>query len=158
MCHPRHLKYLLFSSLGVMPRVSTVLHLSVAHNDDIIRHLVNCDENYKFVVYSDSILQEFIVNKVIVISYPETMRKLHAWRTGFNRVLKRSASITYSWVSYEILVLVQLSSEMICLDMLHLSCSSYHRLQLVCHESQFHLHHFGSAMTFKADSPITILT
>ena len=44
MCHPRHLIYLLFPSLGVMLRVSTTLHLPVAH--DITRQLANCDENY----------------------------------------------------------------------------------------------------------------
>jgi len=39
-----------------MPRMSTVLHLPVAHNDDITRHLANCDKNYKFVAYPYSIL------------------------------------------------------------------------------------------------------
>ena len=34
-------------------------------------------------------------NKVIVTSHPEAMRKLHAWRTDFDRILKRSASIAY---------------------------------------------------------------
>jgi len=31
VCHPRYPIYLIFSSLGVMPRVPIVLHLSVAH-------------------------------------------------------------------------------------------------------------------------------
>ena len=46
-CHSRHLIYLLFLLLGVMSRVSTALHLHVAH-DDITKQLANCDENYKF--------------------------------------------------------------------------------------------------------------
>jgi len=53
--HPRHLIHLLVSSLGVMPRVPTALHLRVIHDDDITRHLTNCDENYKFIVYPYSI-------------------------------------------------------------------------------------------------------
>ena len=95
MYHPRHPIYLLFSSLGVMPRVSTALHLSLVH-DEITRHLANCDENYKFIAYPYSILQEFAVhNKVIVTNHTETVRKLHTWRTCSDRVLKRSASVTY---------------------------------------------------------------
>jgi len=39
-----------------MPRVPTALHLSIAHDDDITRHLAKCDENYKFAAYSYSIL------------------------------------------------------------------------------------------------------
>jgi len=31
----------------------------------------------------------------MVISHPETVRKLHAWHTDFGRILKRSAFITY---------------------------------------------------------------
>ena len=37
VCHPRDHIYLLFSSLGVMLRVPTALHLHVTHDDDIIR-------------------------------------------------------------------------------------------------------------------------
>jgi len=39
--HPRHPIYLLVSSLEVMLRVPTALHLLVAYDDDIIRHLIN---------------------------------------------------------------------------------------------------------------------
>ena len=96
MCHPRHLIYLFILSLGVMCRVSTVSHLHVAHDDDITTHLANCDENYKFAAYTYSILQKFAIdNKVIVRSHSETMRKLHVWRTSFDKVMKRSASISY---------------------------------------------------------------
>ena len=56
VCHPKHPIYLLFPSLGVMPRILTALHLSFAHDDDITRQLANCDENYKFVAYPYSIL------------------------------------------------------------------------------------------------------
>ena len=37
VCHLGHLIYLFFLSLGVMLRVSTVLHLFVAYDDDITR-------------------------------------------------------------------------------------------------------------------------
>ena len=49
VCHPRHPIYLFFSSIGVMPRVPTVLHFPITHNDDITRQLANCDKNYKFI-------------------------------------------------------------------------------------------------------------
>ena len=95
MCHPRHHIYLLFPSLGVMSRVLIALHLPIAHDDDITRQLANCDEKYKFFVYPYSILQEFTVDsEVIVTSHFEITRKLHAWCTCPNRVLKMSTSIT----------------------------------------------------------------
>ena len=77
----------LFSSLRVMPRVPTILHLLVAHDDDSTRYLANCDENYKFDAYPYSTLQEFAVdNTLIVTSHPKTARKLHAWRKGSNKL------------------------------------------------------------------------
>ena len=43
-----------------------------------------------------TILQEFAVdNKVMVTSHHEAIKKLHAWRTNFDRILKRSTSIVY---------------------------------------------------------------
>jgi len=39
-----------------MPRVPAALHLPVAHDDAITRHLANCDKNYKFAAYQYSIL------------------------------------------------------------------------------------------------------
>jgi len=96
MCNLRHPIYLIFSSLGVMPRVPIALYLPIAHDDDITRYLANCDENYKFAAYSYSILQEFTVdNKVIVTSHSENIKKLHARCIDSDRVLKRSASVTY---------------------------------------------------------------
>ena len=81
-----------------MLRVPTALHLPIVHDDDITRHLANCDKNYKFAAYQYSILQEFVLdNKVIVTRYLETVRKLHIWRTGSDRILKRSASVTYEF-------------------------------------------------------------
>jgi len=47
LCHPRHSIYLIFSSLGVMPRVPTALHLPVTH--DIIKKLANCKETINFM-------------------------------------------------------------------------------------------------------------
>ena len=87
VCHLRYPICVIFSSLGVMLRMPTTLHLLVAH-DNITRQLANCNENYKFFVYSYSMLQEFIVdNEVIVISRPKIVRKSHTWHTGFPRVL-----------------------------------------------------------------------
>ena len=41
-------------------------------------------------------MQEFTVdNKIIVTIHSEILRKLHAWHTDFERVLKRIVSITY---------------------------------------------------------------
>ena len=55
-----------------------------------------CNDTYKFVAYPYSILQKFAVdNKVMVTSHLEAVRKLHAWRTDFDRILKRSAFIAY---------------------------------------------------------------
>jgi len=71
------------------------LHLLVAHIDDITRLIAICNDTYKFVAYSYSSLQKFIVdNKMMVTSYSEVVRKLHAWHTDFDRILK-SASIAY---------------------------------------------------------------
>jgi len=96
VCHLKHPIYLILPSLGVMPRVPTALHLPVAHIDNITRQIAICNDTYKFVVYLYSILQEFTVdNKVMVTSHPEAVRKLHAWRTDFDKILKRSAFIAY---------------------------------------------------------------
>jgi len=63
-----------------MPRVSTVLHLPVAHDDNLTIQIAICNDNYKFAAYLYSIVHEFAIdNKVIVTSYSETVRKLHAW-------------------------------------------------------------------------------
>ena len=81
---------LFFSSLGIMFRVHTALRLHVAHIDDITRPIAICNNTYKFDAYPYSILQEFAVdNKVMVTSHPKAVRKWHAWRTDFNRILKK---------------------------------------------------------------------
>jgi len=78
MCFPRYLIYLIFPSLRVMLRVSTVLHLLIARDDNITRHIAVYNDNYKFTAYSYSILQKFTIdNNVIVTSHSETVRKLH---------------------------------------------------------------------------------
>ena len=38
VCPPRHPRYIIFSFLGIMPRVSTELHLHVVHINDITRY------------------------------------------------------------------------------------------------------------------------
>jgi len=93
---PRHPKYIIFLSLGSMPIVPTALHLAFAHIDDITKPITIYNDIYKFAAYPYSTLQEFAVdNKVTVTSHPEAVRKLHAWRTDFDKILKRSAAITY---------------------------------------------------------------
>ena len=39
VCHPSHSIYLIFPSLGVMPRVPTALHLPITQDDEITRQL-----------------------------------------------------------------------------------------------------------------------
>jgi len=55
VCPFRHVISLILSSLGVMPRIPTALHLSVAHIDDITRLIVICNDTYKFTAYTYSI-------------------------------------------------------------------------------------------------------
>ena len=81
---PRHHMYSLSLPSGIMPKVSITLHLRVAF-DDITRQLVNCNNNNKFFACPYSVLHEL---------HSEIARKLHAWRTYPDRVLKRSASST----------------------------------------------------------------
>jgi len=78
MCVILGISYIfLFPLLGVIPSVSTVLHLLITY-DDFNRHLTNCDKNYKFSVYPYNMLQEFIIDsEVIVTSHPEIVRKSH---------------------------------------------------------------------------------
>jgi len=49
-----------------------------------------------------------------------------------------------SWISHETLVSVRCSVERVRLFLLHVPFQIYHRLQLICHEGQSHLHHRGS--------------
>jgi len=68
----------------------------VAHDDNLTRQIAICNDSYKFTAFLYNILQEFTIdNKVIVTSHSETVRKLHDWRTNFEMILKRIASITY---------------------------------------------------------------
>jgi len=95
VCPPKHPIYIIFSSLGIMPRVFIASHFPVAH-DNLTRQIAICNDKYKFVAYSYSILQEFAVdNKMVVTSHSETVRKLHAWRTNSKMILKKIVSITY---------------------------------------------------------------
>ena len=60
----------ILGSLKVMPRVSTALHLPVAH-DNITRQLSKDKDNYKLYACPYSILHEFTVgNEVMVTSHP----------------------------------------------------------------------------------------
>jgi len=78
-CPPKQPKYILFLSLGIVPRVPTALHLSVALIDNITRPITIFNDTYKFVAYPYSIWQKFAVdNEVMVTSHPETVRKWHA--------------------------------------------------------------------------------
>jgi len=74
---------------GVMPRVSTALHLSVTF-DNIIGQLANCNEKCKFSACPYNVLQDFTVDsEVTKTSHSKIARKLHAWCTCPDRVLKR---------------------------------------------------------------------
>ena len=55
VCHPRHHISLILSSLGVMPRVPTALHLPVAHID-ITGQITICNDTYKFAAHPYNIL------------------------------------------------------------------------------------------------------
>jgi len=92
--HLEHCIYLILPSLRVMSRVPTALHLPVAYIDDITMPIAIYNDTYKFITYPYSFLQKFAVDsKVMITNHPETVRKLHVWRTYFDRILKRSASI-----------------------------------------------------------------
>ena len=92
VCHSKHHIYLILSSLGVLLRMPTALHLPVVHNDNITRLKEIYNDTDKLVAYSYSILQKFAVdNKVVVTSHPEAVRKLHAWRADFDKILSASA-------------------------------------------------------------------
>jgi len=107
VCPLRYHINLILPSLGVMLRVSTAIYLPVAYIDDITSPIAIYNDTYKFAAYSYSILQEFTVDsKLMVMSHPEAVRKLHALRTYFDRILKRSASITYKLNTHGILVSV----------------------------------------------------
>ena len=87
VCPLRHVISLILSSLGVVPRIPTTLHLPVAHIDDITRSIAICNDTYKFAANPYNILQEFIVdNKAIVTSHAEVAKKLNAWCTDFDRI------------------------------------------------------------------------
>ena len=78
VCYSRHSIYPIFSSLCVIPRVLTALHLLIAHDDDITRQLVNCDDKYKFSVYPYSMLQKFAIDsELIIMSHLGIVRKSH---------------------------------------------------------------------------------
>ena len=79
-----------------MPRVPIALCFLVAHIDDITRSVAICNDTYIFVAYPYSIKEEFTVdNKVMITSHHEAVRKLHAWRTDFDIIPKRSDFIAY---------------------------------------------------------------
>ena len=75
--------------------VPTALYLPVTYDDDITSQLTNCDGNYKFSVYPYTMLQEFVIDSVVIVTgHHEIMRKSRAWNTSFSRVLKRFALMT----------------------------------------------------------------
>jgi len=57
--------------------------------------------DYKFIAYSQTILQKFAVNYEVMVMIrferplPQTVRKLHAQHTGSYRVLRKISSIAY---------------------------------------------------------------
>jgi len=95
VCPLRQPKYILFSSLGIMPRVSTTLNLPIAHIDT--RPIAICTDTYKFVAYPYSIWQKFTIdNKVMVTSHFRAVRKLHVWRTDLNTPWDPNTGLVFS--------------------------------------------------------------
>jgi len=141
VCHPRHLIYLILPSLGVMLRVHTALHLPIAHIDNIIRLIAIYNDIYKFAAYPHNILQEFAVDsKLMVLSHPEVVRKLHTWRIDFEKSLRRSASyeLNSRWdsgISYAF------SSDDLSLSSIGAELPFF--LRPIRHRGQLHLHHLG---------------
>ena len=96
VCHLRHVISLILPSLGVMLRIHIALHLLIAHINNITRPITICSDIYKFAANPYGIWQEFAVdNKMMFTSHPVAVRKLHAWRTDFDKALKRVTSVTY---------------------------------------------------------------
>jgi len=70
-------------SLEADPGESVALHLPVAH-DETPRHIVICNDNYKFTAFSHNILQEIaVVNEVTGMFHNEIVMK----RTGSYKIL-----------------------------------------------------------------------
>ena len=79
--------------LGVGPNELVALHLPVAH-DETPKQIAICNNDYKFAVFSYSILQEFVVvNEVTNISHSEIVSMLHSQRINSYKILKRIAFI-----------------------------------------------------------------
>jgi len=90
----RHLICPIFSSLEVMPRVSTALHLPVAH-DDITGQLANDNNNCKFSTCPYIVSQETAIEiEVMVTSHPEIVKEIHVRHTDSSKFLKGFALIT----------------------------------------------------------------
>jgi len=70
----KKLIYLFILSLGVLPSEFVALHLPEMH-DETHKQVTICNNKYKFVIYSHSILQEYIVkNVVMVVIHSESLR------------------------------------------------------------------------------------
>ena len=68
------------------------MHLLVAH-DETPGQIAICNDDYKFVAFSYSILHEFAVNKLTCISHSEIVSTLHSQRTDSYKILRRIAFI-----------------------------------------------------------------
>ena len=89
MFPPRHPKYIIFSSLEIMPSAYCIAFACYVYCA-ITRPIAICDDTYKFVAYSYNILQEYAIdNKVMVTSHLEVVSKLHAWHIDFERIMKK---------------------------------------------------------------------
>ena len=61
----RHPIYLILPSFGIVPRVSTALHLHVEQINNITRPIAIYNDTCKFVAYPYNILQEFTVDSKV---------------------------------------------------------------------------------------------
>jgi len=76
------------------PSELIVLYLPVAC-DETTRKIAICNDDYKIVAFSHSILHEFIVvNEVMGIIHSKIVRTIHSQRTDFYKILRRIVSIT----------------------------------------------------------------
>jgi len=129
---PRKPIYLIFVIIGVLPRKFVALHLPEMH-DETRKQITICNDDYKFVVYPHSILQEFAVKNMVIVMihserfFLETVSQLHARCI----VLLDSSGLLpllVNWISHGILLSIWFSVKLIRLFLLHMPFQIYHRL------------------------------
>ena len=98
--------YISLSYLQKLHLMSPMYRICLLHNK-ISRQIAICKDDYKFATYSHSILQEFALKNIVIVTihserFPlQTEIQLHAQRIYLIRVLGMTTSITdeldFSW-------------------------------------------------------------